>query len=169
MQPTQKLLLRECVIEGEVVGSPARVSAGKGPRRSVTVNLAESPLGWLYSRGHLSRRQYDAGEKLRLDWERGQLASRVTMTWDSAPVSRGRGGQGGAPDLGAAQIDARRRFEAAIEAAGPGLADILWRIVCSGEGMRDAETALGWPARAGKIVLTIALERIGDFYRLPRT
>jgi hypothetical protein len=132
----------------------------------VTVNLAESPLGWLYARGHLSRRQFDAGEKLRQDWERGQLAARVTMAWDAAPVSRGRGGQAASPDLGAAQIDARRRFQAAIDAAGPGLADILWRTVCAGEGMRDAETALGWPARAGKVVLTIALDRVGDFYRI---
>ncbi len=55
---------------------------------------------------------------------------------------------------------------AAIAAAGPGLADILWRIVCAGEGMREAESALGWPARAGKLVLTLALDRVADFYRL---
>ena len=59
------------------------------------------------------------------------------------------------------QIDAHRRFHAAIDAAGPGLSDILWRVVCAGEGMRQAETALGWPARAGKLVL-IALDRIAD-------
>ncbi len=33
-------------------------------------------------------------------------------------------------------------------------------------GMRDAEQALGWPARAGKLVLTIALDRVADHYRL---
>lgn len=163
---TGKRLLRECLIEGDVVGAP-RSRAGRGrPRRSVTVNLAESPLGWLFARGHIDRRQFDAGERLRADWERGQLAARVTMTWDASPVSRGRGCRGAVPDLTARQIDARRRFEAAISAAGPGLADILWRIVCSGEGMRDAETALGWPARAGKVVLTIALDRIAGFYRI---
>lgn len=88
------------------------------------------------------------------------------MAWDAAPVARGRGGRSSGGDLSCAQIDARRRFHAAIEAAGPGLADILWRIVCSGEGMRDAETALGWPARAGKVVLAIALDRMADFYRI---
>ena len=138
------------------------------PARSVTVNIAESPLGWLFARGHLTQRQYDAGERLRFDYERGQLSQRVTMAWDAAPVSRGRGGSAVAPDLGGSQLDARARFAAAIERAGPGLADILWRIVCGGEGMRDAETALGWPARAGKLVLTLALDRVADHYRIPR-
>lgn len=134
--------------------------------RSVTVNAAESPLGWLFARGLLTRRQFDAGERIRSDWERAQLASRVTMAWDAAPVARGRGGPGGQPDLTSAQIDAKRRFDGAVTAAGPGLSDILWRIVCAGEGMRDAETALGWPARAGKLVLTLALDRVADYYRL---
>lgn len=53
-----------------------------------------------------------------------------------------------------------------LASAGPGLADILWRVVCSGEGMRDAETALGWPARAGKLVLAFALDRVAVFYRI---
>ena len=134
--------------------------------RSLTVNVAESPLGWLLAHGHVTRRQFDAGERLRSDWERAQLAPRVTMAWDAAPVARGRGGASAGLDLNGAQLDARRRFDQAIAAAGPGLADILWRIVCAGEGMRDAETALGWPARAGKVVLTLALDRIADYYRV---
>jgi hypothetical protein len=128
--------------------------------------MAESPLGWLFMHGHLTQRQFDAGERLRCDWERAQLAPRVTMTWDAAPVSRGRGGSALGPDLNGAQLDARKRFEAAVASAGPGLADILWRIVCAGDGMREAESALGWPARAGKLVLTFALDRIADHYRI---
>lgn len=153
-------LLREQTIDGDV-----RLFRD-APRRSVTVNVAESPLGWLFSRSLISSRQFDAGERLRADWERAQLAPRVTMSWDAAPVARGRGGAAAKPDLGGAQIDAKRRFDAAIASAGPGLADILWRIVCAGEGMREAETALGWPARAGKLVLTFALDRVADYYRI---
>ena len=33
--------------------------------------------------------------------------------------------------------------------------------------MREAETALGWPARAGKLVLRFALDRVADYYRIP--
>jgi hypothetical protein len=134
--------------------------------RSVTVNRLESPLGWLFARGKVTRRQFDAGEQLRSDWERAGLSQRVTMQWDAAPVGKQRGGSVAGLDLVAAQIDARKRFEGAVEAAGPGLSDILWRVVCSGEGMREAESALGWPARAGKVVLTLALDRIADFYRI---
>jgi hypothetical protein len=157
----QQRLLKERPIE-----SVGKKSGSARPTRSVTVNAAESPLGWLFARGFVTQRQFDAGERLRSDWERAQLAPRVTMSWDAAPVSPGRGGSAAEPDLTGAQIDAKRRFNAAIEAAGGGLADILWRIVCAGEGMRDAETALGWPARAGKLVLTFALERVADHYRI---
>ena len=158
---------REIFEEAECGPSPA---PGKDdnrgiPRtRTVSVNLAESPLGWLLAHGHLTRRQFDAGERLRLDWERANLDPRVTMRWDAAP-SGGRSGAGGI-DLSFAQIDARARFHRATSSVGPGLADILWRVVCAGEGMRDAERALGWPARAGKLVLTFALDRVADHYRI---
>jgi len=65
----RRRLLRERAIEGEGT-RPERRAAGERPVRSVTVNMAESPLGWLFARGHLTQRQFDAGERLRLDWER---------------------------------------------------------------------------------------------------
>src|SRR6185503_807116 len=145
------------------------IASGRGglaSPRSVTMNMAESPLGWLFARGHVNQRQYGAGERLRWDWERSQLAPHVTMSWDAAPVARGRGGASPGPEPSAGQMDARRRFHAAVASAGPGLSDILWRVVCAGEGMREAETALGWPARAGKLVLTLALDRVAAYYRL---
>ena len=162
----QPRLLQERAIGG--LGMPASVTgtAVRRPARSVTVNLAESPLGWLLSRGLVSRLQYDAGERLRMDWERSQLAPNVTMSWDAAPMARGRGGASPGPEPSASQLDARRRFHAAVASAGPGLSDILWRVVCAGEGMREAETALGWPARAGKLVLTLALDRLAGYYRM---
>ncbi len=149
-------LLKEIAIDG------GTVRGGKAAR-SVSVNLAESPLGWLFARGLITRAQFDAGERLRMDWERAQLSPRVTMQWDSAPIARGRGGSAARADLSASQLDARRRFDQAIESAGPGLSDILWRVVCAGEGMREAEGALGWPARAGKLVLSFALDRVARF------
>jgi hypothetical protein len=132
--------------------------------RGVTVNLAESPLGWLAARGLVSPRQVEAGERLRGDYERAQLAPRVTMRWDAARVDGG--GGGGALGPAEAQVAAKRRFDAAVAAVGPGLRDVLWRVVCAGEGLPVAEKALGWPARAGRVVLGLALDRLGDHYGL---
>ena len=159
----QARLLEERSIEAGITSETEKPAGRRA--RSVTVNAAESPLGWLFARGMLSRRQYEAGERLRCDWERAQLAPRVTMAWDAAPVARSRG-PAAEVDLNGAQLDAKRRFEEAVANAGGGLSDILWRIVCAGEGMREAETALGWPARAGRLVLTLALDRVADYYRI---
>ena len=152
---------------GRLETGTRRRGGGKGKRaaRTVTMNLAESPLGWLRARGLVNARQFDAGETLRADWERGQLSPAVTMRWDaSAP------GKGAGPiepeDLTVAQLSARRRFAEALAAVGTGLSDILWRVVCAGDGMREAERALGWPARAGRLVLILALDRLADHYRL---
>lgn len=139
------------------------------PARSVTVNLAESPLGWLRSRALITARQFDAGEQLRTDWERAQLSPSVTMRWDAAPTGRGGRDPADPAEATERQLAAKRRFETAVAAAGAGLADILWRIVCAGEGMREAERALGWPARAGRLVLGLALDRLADHYRMPHS
>jgi hypothetical protein len=88
------------------------------------------------------------------------------MRWDASPSGRGARGADAALDATQAQIAAKQRFNAAVDAVGGGLTDILWRVVCAGEGMRDAERALGWPARAGKLVLSLALDRLADHYRI---
>ncbi|MGB5484944.1 DUF6456 domain-containing protein [Parasphingorhabdus sp.] len=135
--------------------------------RSVTVNLSESPLGWLHARGHLSDRQFDAGEKLRTDWERANLAPRITMRWDAAPVAGGKRSSPAILNESEVLIAAKLRFDKAIDHLGSDLADIAWRIICGGEGIPVAEKNLGWPARSGKLVLKIALDRLAIFYRLP--
>lgn len=137
-----------------------------GREQRVTVHLGESPLTWLHARGLVSDRHHAAGDRLRADWEKAGLGARVTMRWDAAPPGGGRRGPGGAPDPTLTQLSARERFDGAIKAAGPGLADIIWRVVCAGEGLAAAERALGWPTRAGKLVLTLALDRVADWYRL---
>lgn len=132
-------------------------------RRLVTVNLAESPLAWLVRRGMVSAVQFRASERLRQDFMRAGQAPRVTMRWDPAPISRSSAGDN---DPTTTQISARQRFDAAVTAAGPGLSDVLWRVICLGEGLETAERALGWPTRAGKLVLMLALDRLVAHYGL---
>jgi len=154
----QHLVERELTPEG-----PRRVGGVAPRRRSVTVNLAESPLGWLHARGHLDARLFDAGERLRADYERAQLGPSVTMRWDPVRI-RSTNKDGLAPSE--RQVAARARFDSAIAAAGKGLEDILWRVVCACETVTAAEKELDWPARSGKLVLRIALERVAEFYRI---
>ena len=115
------------------------------------------------SKLHLDDRQFDAGERLRADYERAQLSASVTMRWDPVRVDGG-GGDGLTPTE--RQIAAKDRFDAAMREAGRGLNDILWRVVCGCESLPEAEKGLGWPVRSGKLVLGIALDRVAHFYRI---
>lgn len=81
--------MRELVERG-LEGGRVTNDAGRRAGRSVTVNLAESPLSWLRSRGLVDARQSEAGERLRADYETAQLGPRVTMRWDAAPGGGGR-------------------------------------------------------------------------------
>lgn len=155
----RQLAERELTSEG-----PRRRGARRAARRSVTVNLAESPIGWLHARGHLTARLFDAGERLRADYERAGLAPGITMRWDAVRI---RGGAAAGLSPTERQLAAKQRFDGAMAAAGKGLSDVLWRVVCACESVPHAERALEWPARSGKLVLRLALERVADFYRLP--
>ena len=108
----RQLVERELTPEG-----PRRTGEKRGRPRTVTVNLAESPIAWLHSRGHLDDRLFDAGERLRADYERAQLAPSVTMRWDPVRVKR-TGDTGLTP--GERQIAAKTRFDGALAAAGIG-------------------------------------------------
>jgi hypothetical protein len=155
----RQLAERQLTAEGPRRGKPAVRS-----RRSVTVNLAESPLAWLHARGHLPERLFAAGELLRADFERAGLAPSVTMRWDPLRIV---GGPHAGLSPGERRLAAKARFEGAMAAAGKGLADVLWRVACAGESVPHAERALAWPSRSGKLVLRLALERVADFYRVP--
>ncbi|TIX51910.1 DUF6456 domain-containing protein [Alteraurantiacibacter aquimixticola] len=155
--------MKQELAERELTSEGPRRRAGVGRRSSsVTVNVAESPLGWLHAHGHLEDRLFDAGERLRADYERAQMGPSVTMRWDPVRV---KGGEAGLTQT-ERQVAARERFHAALAQAGRGLEDILWRVVCAGETLPVAEKALQWPARSGKLVLKLALDRVADFYRI---
>jgi hypothetical protein len=152
------------LVERELTNEGVGRAAPQKNARRVTVNLAESPLTWLHARGHISDREYEAGERLRVDWEVAQLNPGMTMRWEPVTGRGSRSEHGLNPTE--RQISARARFDGAVAMAGKGLSDILWRVVCACESVPDAEKALEWPARSGKLVLKLALDRVADFYRL---
>ncbi len=149
-------------------GPPAMLAAMRPSKdcvggRVTVVNRGKSPLSWLRARGLVDARAFEAGERLRADYERASLAPGVTMRWDAA-----RSASTGSLDPTSAQIDAKARFDRALHSVGRGLSDILWRVVCAGEPLPVAERDLGWPTRSGRLVLTLALDRLADAYGLNR-
>ncbi len=139
----------------------------RGSRRTVTVNLAESPLAWLHARGHLTDRQLLAGETLRGDYEAAALGPHITMSWENIPLSRQKQGVPTGLNRTERMMQAKARFDGALNALGPDLSDIAWRVICVGESVPAAERQMSWPVRSGKLVLKIALERLAAFYQIP--
>jgi len=138
------------------------------------VNQGESPLGWLRRRrgkngtAYLSEAEADAGEQLRRDYTCAQLRSCTTLNWEGmlAHVDSSRPGGSDRADVSAYVLDARRRVERALAHVGPSLADIVVETCCHLNGLEQAERALGWPQRSGKVVLKIALTRLAAHYKL---
>ncbi len=144
----------------DVAGNPHRVVRDHG----------ESPLSWLrHRRGRDGRpmveaSEYEAGERLRADFTRGQLMPRVTANWSA--VGGGRRAGGGMADITDAAMSARIRVERAIAAVGPELGGILVDFCCFLQGLEDIERRRGWPVRSAKVVLRLGLGALARHYGL---
>lgn len=142
--------------------------SGDGRVETVAVNWSESPLGQLMRRkgrdggAFLTSAEFQAGERLRADYTRGQIMPRLGANW-VASVSSGRR-DGGIADLTDAALAARIRVENAIRAVGPELSGILIDVCCFLKGMEAVEMERGWPVRSAKIVLKTALGVLSRHY-----
>lgn len=140
-----------------------------GPRR-LRYNLAESPVSVLGRRRDKDGKPFlespliEAAERLREDFELGQMGPRVAQNWEKFLTGGDRGSF--RPDGGASEGpgQARNRVAAALRDLGPGLGDVALRVCCFLEGIEAAERRMGWAARSGKIVLRIALMRLRRHY-----
>jgi len=128
---------------------------------------AETPLALLARRHDRSGHKFlpgelvRAGERLREDYEMADLGARRGESWDVFLTNAEADASGRSP----ASHAARARVIGALRDLGPGLGDVALRCCCYLEGLEQAEKSLGWSARSGKIVLRIALQRLGRHYR----
>ncbi|MFT3809299.1 MAG: DUF6456 domain-containing protein [Micropepsaceae bacterium] len=132
---------------------------------------AASVLDWLgrvsdaRGRPYLGPQEREAAARLEADFEAAHFRPRLTLDV-SVPV-RGTPVDGDAPErLSGAALDARRRVMAALDAAGPGIKDMLFETVCLSHGLTVTEQRLGWPRRAGKALLRMGLQRLAEHYGL---
>ena len=156
------------------VAGPRRHGAPRPNTRSVSVNLAESPLGQLARRkdkdGHpfLSRAEIDAGERLRVDFKRGAMIPPLGANREANVATRRRRGAGGNAELTEAALAARRRVDQALAAVGPELAGLLVDVCCFLKGLETVERERVWPTRSAKILLKTALGMLARHYQPPR-
>ncbi len=161
----QHQLLEDGLMPAELGGNAARGD-------KVVVNRAESPLGWLRhrrdraGRPFLSGAQFEAGEALRRDFEIAGMSPRVTTDLSGRVAGDATGVRPDRMSPTELQLAAKQRFDRAYDFVGPGLDDVLVRVCCFLEGIESVEKALGWPSRSGKLVLTLALDRLARHYGL---
>jgi Domain of unknown function (DUF6456) len=135
------------------------------------INRAESPLGALYARvtasggRFLTKQEFEAGERLRLDFTKGMLMPRVSANWHTS-VSAGRrsGESNGVLDLTDAALAARQRVEKAMAALGGELGGVATDICCFLKGFEQVELERKWPKRSAKFMLKASLSVLALHY-----
>lgn len=160
-----------CGAQHRIMGVRHIETRPKGACVRHTVNLAETPLGWLAMRcgrdgkPFITMTQFAAGERLREDFTRAQIMRRMTVDWEMPLTHENIPGleEGALKDT---VLDARRRLFAALQAAGRDLASLLIDVCCYLMRLEEAERARNWPARTAKIVLRIGLSRLAEHYGL---
>jgi hypothetical protein len=138
--------------------------------KGVIVDEAESPLAWLARRKGRDGRpliepvQLQAGERLRAEFTRAQLMPRTTSNWSAAVSDGARGASPG--NFTETVIAARQRVRHALDAVGPEFSGLLVDVCCFLKSIADLESERGWPARSGKVVLQLGLDRLARHYGL---
>lgn len=131
-------------------------------------NITQTPLDWLRihnknGRINITETEFDAGEKLRQDYEHANQNTNMIVNWNR-PINATKNQEYSNTPLAIAE--ANQRYSKALAYAGPGLSDILHKTCCELRGLEECETSLGWPKRSGKLMLKLGLARLAIFYGL---
>lgn len=139
-------------------------------RQKVDVNTNESPLMRLFSRKtkagttYITMEEFQAGERLRKDFERGQLQPKISASLQASVGSAARSGFSDANDIADFAIDARKRVGEAIQQLGPELSGVTIDICCFLKGLEHVERERQWPPRSAKLMLKTALALLARHY-----
>lgn len=134
----------------------------------VMVNPTESPLAFLNrirtraGDSFLGPAEFRAGERLRVDFTRGQIMPRLGANWEAAVSSARRGN--GTADISDAALAARLRVNRAITAVGPELGGLLLDVCCFLKGLEQVEMERDLPRRSAKVLLKTALSMLARHY-----
>lgn len=107
-----------------------------------------------------------AGERLRDDYLSAQAMPHITANLSTTAHIQGcdRRGQNALADRMDCLVRARQRVEQALGSVGPEMAGLLVDVCCRDHAMAAVEKARGWPQRAGKVVVGLALRQLARHY-----
>lgn len=151
-----------------------RISLPEGGEGEVWIDAAESPLAWLRRRKGrdgaplIGEAAFQAGERLRADLTRAGTLPGVTMDWSRPYADAGAAGPRGLLPAEAA-LAAQQRVTAALATVGPDFAGLLVDLCGFLTPLAEIERARGWPARSGKVLIRLALERLAAHYGIAGT
>lgn len=150
----------------DLVNSSIKVESIVSP---ILKNNNECALSRLYFRkakngkGWLDHDEYQAGERLRSDFEKAQLSPNISARW-GATMSGSNRAADGATDISDFALDAKVRMEKAIGALGPELSGVTLDVCCFLKGLEVVEREKSWPPRSAKLLLKTALSILVRHY-----
>lgn len=136
-------------------GAEGRVELGErmvddpfeaGQRYVATVNVRESSIDHMASRGRIDASQKAAGDRFRFLWEKAAVGRNQAMDTTKEPVD---GGGGGGDPISDDLIRASQELSRVMRAVGPVGAKLLVSLV--GEGKRIEEVAAQWRQDGGVV------------------
>lgn len=140
----------------------------------LTVNARESPLDSLSRiKGRdgqlfLDPAHFEAGERLRIDFTRGQMQPSLGQRWEPVRIARQPGAADGASEISDSALAARLRVERALDEVGPELSGVLLDVCCFLKGLAEVERERQWPVRSAKLMLRTALAALARHYAAPK-
>lgn len=138
-----------------------------------TFDQEYSPIIKLYNRQRNIAHKYltdihlQAGQKLFETFITANLQPNVTMNWENLQSVRQSHYTGGKQATYSETVySARRQLYASLLHVGEEFAAILVEICLFGNGLEATEKAMNWPARSGKLLLTMALDRLAEHFQI---
>lgn len=160
--------------------SPPRPMAMKEPANHAdhhanqqhAASADHAPLLKLYNRQrnmahkYLSETHLLAGQKLFDLFVKANVRPNVTMNWENLQSVK-QSHHTGSKDVGFSEATymARRELYESLSHVGQEFSAILVEICLFGNGLEATEKAMNWPARSAKLLLTMALDRLAEYYR----
>ena len=162
---------RAALTQGAQGVEPVRAMKGHVRRDgALMVDDGESPLVWLARRRSadgtplLAPDLFQAGERLRRDYDLARTLPSITSRWDG--VQADRHAQPQALPMSEQSLAARQRIDRAMQDVGPEFAGLLFDICACLKGLEAIESERCWPRRSARVVLDLALTRLARHYGL---